>query len=430
MADVGSDPDKAFNQALGAAIRRRREHMPAGKLTARQVAARVGIPEKSAAVTMSRIESGAIAISQQRLAAIAQALGTTARQLHYEATENAAKSQRRSGGGAADVLTETTRWMRSAFGGPQVIENEQRRRRIDEEVTARQERTTEKVRRLLDVQREVLEDVLAPFLQQAALVDCPPPPVPPVEQRPAEEGLQDRLHVFKRSTSAEMLRAAARMRVGLGEGERAGSPMGALAAVSAIATESTQEAIGTSGARAASSAAFAWSVGASSLVGGVGLAAGTAAWVTIATLPGLIAAGSAAALQVRRIRRLASEEAERLTQAEKELNDSKPALDEVWSNTDRARSILERILTQGLRETRWLTREIEASEGAAKWDLADAAFRDRFERLTDLATVTAAVLSLPILRDLDPDATEDPDGDGRHQWIELVLTDAAAITAA
>jgi hypothetical protein len=88
----------------------------------------------------------------------------------------------------------------------------------------------------------------------------------------------------------------------------------------------------------------------------------------------------------------------------------------------RARSVTDALTTIGLREVRWLARET----GLPRPSGADRQSPDpaRLDRLTELVVTATAVLGLPILRDLQPEAMEDPDRDARAQWIQFVLDQA------
>lgn len=385
---------------------------------------------------MSRIESGAIRVSAERLAAIAKALGATAEQLMDEAREARLRAA------AEGIEPNFVLWkepdvspqaptstvglaVAGLLAGPQGRDNYQRRRRIEQQVQEHQERTAALLARLQDVQREVVTEVLTPFIEQAARIErtLPSMEVPSVD--PGRSPVE-RLESHKEVLSHDLLETAALMGAAVRLGATAGS--GAAAAVMALvgrsATASTGTAICSLTGAAATRATLAWLGGGSLAAGGFGVAGGALVLSSIATLPALVAAGGVLAFQGRKKRREAVAEADRLTEAERALEESKPVLARVWELMDRERRVLENLMTRGLREVRWLAREAEADEMPLAWERREEAFRVRFDALTQLVATTTAVLALPVVRDLDPEAAADEDRTERDLWIETVLSDA------
>jgi len=311
------------------------------------------------------------------------------------------------------------------LAGPQGRDNYQRRRRIEQQVQEHQERTAALLARLQDVQREVVTEVLTPFIEQAARIErtLPSMEVPSVD--PGRSPVE-RLESHKEVLSHDLLETAALMGAAVRLGATAGS--GAAAAVMALvgrsATASTGTAICSLTGAAATRATLAWLGGGSLAAGGFGVAGGALVLSSIATLPALVAAGGVLAFQGRKKRREAVAEADRLTEAERALEESKPVLARVWELMDRERRVLENLMTRGLREVRWLAREAEADEMPLAWERREEAFRVRFDALTQLVATTTAVLALPVVRDLDPEAAADEDRTERDLWIETVLSDA------
>jgi hypothetical protein len=425
--------DEAFDRALGAAIKRHREFPTGGgrRLTQHELGVAVGMtPEgKTAAVTISRLESGAVGVKEARLRAIASALNTTAEELRVEAHASLLAEARETALEDAESAHAMSRVVRKTLGGPQAQDNYRRRLAIEAEVAERQDRTMLRLERLAEVQHELINDVVTPFLEQASQIERKVPPRPDLPDDVSSLPLDQRLVAHNESLSWQVANTLGTTALGAGTGAAVGGGAAAaiIAWVAASATASTGAAIGGLSGAAATSATLAWLGGGSLAAGGLGVAGGTLVLASIVTLPALIAAGGVFAYQARRMRRRAVEESDRIAEAEDSLRTSLPDLQRVWNWMIREQKVLEDLTTIGIREVRWLTKEVGSATQPIRWEEAPRPFKDRFERLSSLIVRCAAVLGLPILRDLDPEAAEDAERDERAQWIDLLLADAETL---
>ncbi len=405
------------------------------RMTQRALAARAGIEGEGATVTISRIENGQAKTSDDRLEALAGALGMTLAELNSRADDLMLDSGHgtandRAGGREGGLGGGVSRVVRTAMGGAQAERNHQRRLQIDEAVRIRQEQTEERFQRLRDAQQEAVEDFLEPYAALAgavALGDDAPYRAAPVES-PDVESMSDRLERERYGLRSSIVDTIGSAAAGAGAGAAAGVAASAavMAWVGASATASTGVAIGTLSGAAATSATLAWLGGGSLAAGGLGVAGGTLVLASIITIPALLAAGGVLAFQARRMRAIAGQEADALDAAERELDATDIRLRQVWAWLDRDRRLLERITTLGIRELRWLEREVGASETQVVVALAGKDFQRRFASLLELAVTCAAVLRIgvPILESLEPSADDDPVRLEREAWIGVVLADA------
>lgn len=434
----GVAKDVAFDRALGAAIKRRRQR-PSGdgpRLTQHELGVALGLqPEgKAAAVAISRIESGRVGTSELRLRKIASVLGTTVSELRDEAHASLLSEAREAAIESADSANAVARVVRKTLGGPQAQDNYRRRLAIEAEVKERQDRTQLLLGRLAEAQQEVNFQFIAPFLEAASRVRQKAPSRPASQTDPSDMDAAERLEAHYAALGREIANTLGSTAAGAGAGAAVGGGAATfiMSWVAASATASTGAAIsGLSGA-AATSATLAWLGGGSLAAGGAGVAGGTLVVASIVTLPALIAAGGVFAFQARRLRRKAVAESERIVVAEDELTATLPAIQLVWGWAAREQKVLEDITTVGRREVRWLEREIDAAvEDGTEIDLAreeiPTEFKDRFAQLMRLAACCVAVLGLPILRDLEPAAEADEDHLERKEWNELVLREAEAL---
>lgn len=283
---------------------------------------------KSAAVAISRIESGKTDPAGRYRERLLHALGRTAEELDAEVEQ---------------VLTTPARFgiVTRALAGPVHLENDVRRARIiadSNELTKRVESQIQDSERALERARE---SFIVPFLDTAAAIDWEAfrdghqvedddggAGAQAIEIR----GLWERMQVSVLRTLAE---GAAGAVVGVGVG--AGTAASVLAVVSATATASTGTAIASLSGAAASSATLAWLGGGSLAAGGMGVAGGTALLTGVVALPALLAVGAALVWKGRRLRQEATAEAEKLDAAQQALEEMQSALPraEEWSSAQR-----------------------------------------------------------------------------------------------
>jgi transcriptional regulator with XRE-family HTH domain len=424
--------DRLRDQAVGAVLKRLREGDGGRRapLTQRELAQAIGLTGPGGPVSISRFESGTVHVPRTRLDALAEALGTTATVVDAEADELAEQARRNApepGGGAASGLARRVRT--ELAGGAAVQENYLHRLAIDEEVADRRERTEALLERLHDAQQELAEGVLKPFAEYAAGLDLRiPAAVPHVTDDDSPRSSHDaRYATTKDLVRGQIQRSLSSTHLGndVGAAAAVGSGTAAIFAWMAVsATASGKAAAIASPAEAATgSATLAW-LGTGPLAAGeLGLAGGALVMGSIVMLPALVAAGGVVAYHSHRVRQHAAEESERLDLAEQELAATAEMLEATWQTIVRTRTVCDELTTIGLREVRWLGRE---TGGLAVGPVTQTLDRRRFDSLSDLVVTAALVLGLPILRDLQPDAIDDPDRAERAQWVHFVLDQATA----
>ena len=277
---------------------------------------------KSAAVAISRIESGKTDPTGRYRQRLLDALGHTEAELE-EATDRALAAMSRPG-----VFTR-------AMAGPIHLENEARRAQIIASSNLLSERVTFQIRNAERTLERARNAFVLPFLETAARVDWEQPrPVPELGASAAEAGsLEGEIRGLRGQTEVSILRTVTGSTdAGTGIGSGAGTAAGMFVAVSAAGTASTGAAIATVSGAAASSTTLAW------LGGGSLAAGGTAVLTGIVSLPALLAIGGVLVWKGRKIRKEAEAEAEKLDAAQQALEDMQEALPraERWNEAQQA----------------------------------------------------------------------------------------------
>ncbi len=272
---------------------------------------------KSAAVAISRIETGKTDPTGRYRQRLLDALGRTEAELKAE-TERVLTTPPPRG----SVVR--------ALAGSVYVENETRRARI----IAASNRLTDRVTHQLENSERTLEGArnsfIVPFLETAAKIDWQPLlDTPHIEQGDGKaESPEAWIRGLREQTQVSVLRTVTESTAGAiaGAGVGAGTAAGVFAAVSAAATASTGTAIASLSGAASSSATLAWLGGGSLAAGGMGVAGGTTILTGIVALPALLAVGGVLVWKGRRLRREADAEAEKLDAAQQALEDMQEAL--------------------------------------------------------------------------------------------------------
>lgn len=288
---------------------------------------------RSAAVAISRIESGKTNPTGRHRQRLLDALGHTEEQL-AEAVQRAVK--------APPQLNPVVR----ALAGPVYVENETRRTRI----IARTHLLTERVAHRLQDSEQILDrarsNFILPFLETAAKIDWQP-----ILDSDQGKNLGDKrttptiqIQNLRQQTEVRILRSLAESAAGAvaGAGAGAGTAAGIFATVSAMATASTGTAIASLSGAAASSATLAWLGGGSLAAGGMGVAGGTAVLTGVVALPALLAVGGVLVWKGRKLRREAEAEVEKLDAAQQALEDIDSALPRAEHLANAQQTILQR----------------------------------------------------------------------------------------
>jgi len=277
---------------------------------------------KSAAVAISRIESGKTDPAGRYRQRLLDALGHTQAELEQE---------------TARALAEPPRHglFARAFAGPVHFENEARQAQILAESNLLTERVTFQTRNSARTLELARNDFILPFLTTAAKVDWQP--LLDAHDVGPTDGIAGSLEVeirgLRAQTQVSVLKTVTESAVGAiaGAGVGAGTAAGVFAAVSAAGAASTGTAIASLSGAAASSASLAWLGGGSLAAGGMGIAGGTAVLTGIVALPALLAIGGVLVWKGRQIRREADAGAEKLDAAQQALEDMQDA----WRRAER-----------------------------------------------------------------------------------------------
>jgi len=285
---------------------------------------------KSAAVAISRIESGKTDPTGRYRQRLLDALGHTEAELEDE-TERALAALSRPG-----VFTRT-------MAGQIFFENEARRAQIIASSNLLTERVTFQIRNSERTLERARNAFILPFLETAARIDWRPvlvaqdvgaPDGAPGSLEGEIRGLrgQTELTILKTVTESGAADASA------GTATAAGTAAGVFVAVSAAGNVSTGTAIASLSGTAASSATLAWLGGGSLAAGRMGVAGGTAALTGVVALPALIAIGGVLIWKGRKLRMEAEAEAEKLDAAQQALEDMQDALPraERWNEAQQA----------------------------------------------------------------------------------------------
>jgi hypothetical protein len=342
-------------------------------------------------------------VSPDRLATLAEVLGTSAEQITEDASVLALEALEREGVAAA-------------------TENHRRRADLERVLTDRRERTIVVLERLHDAQQDLVEGVLKPYYELAAAHDLPMlhQPLPPPDTQPSSAD------VARYAATLELLRGRIHASLVGANLRAAGAEVGSTAAVLAWVATSAEPAgaLGAQGRTTARAATLAWLGSGPLAAGELGPIGGTLVLGSIALLPALIATGGVIAHHTDHHTPHDAEESDRLDQAERELARTHEGLEATWQTINRVRTVTDAYTTVGLREIRWL--RADADSDAASHLTGSDRERSRFDSLTDVVVTAIVVLGLPVLRDLQPDAQDDPDREERARWVNFILDHAAA----
>jgi hypothetical protein len=284
---------------------------------------------KSAAVAISRIESGKTDPAGRYRQRLLDVLGHTEAELDAAIERALAEPPRRGA-------------VFRALAGPVYEENDSRRQRIIATSNLLTERVAIQLRNSEQTLERARNSFILPFLQTAAMIDWQP--LLDAQRLGSIDGSAGSqafgIRGLREQTKVSILRTLTESAAGAiaGVGVGAGTAAGVFSAVSALATASTGAAIASLSGAAASSATLAWLGGGSLAAGGMGVAGGTAVLTGVVALPALLAVGAVLVWKGRRLRREAEAEAEKLDAAQQALDDMDDALPraERWNETQQA----------------------------------------------------------------------------------------------
>lgn len=388
---IDTDP-----QALGAVLKKHRD-------TVKMKQADLALAAGCQAGMISMIENGERKPSDELLSKLADALGTTATSLQDEAQAQTHGPDGPLNDRDSSETEKRSHWQPTALQAARIAKlNKERVDRLNQEAAALQEQATSTINTLI-AQREV---VLAEFLEPAAELVSRVHGIPRdtgitlgsaatddtskgQEFRQNEIEVRDRL----RENIVGYVGASA---AGAGVGAAAGGAAAAAlyGAAAMWATSSTGTAIaGLSGA-AATSATFAWLGGGSLAAGGLGIAGGTAVLTGVIAAPVLLAAGVAASVKGRSLRKQAQAESEALNKIEEDFDDQRKHVMTWLDWAQRATTILLIANLRGaaLIRSKELQTSIANPNATFDYDELKGIEQKHLNRVIDLMTIVLRVL--------------------------------------
>lgn len=382
---------------------------------------------KSAAVAISRIESGKTDPAGRYRQRLLDALGHTEEELEEE-TER-----------ALAVLSRPGVFAR-AMAGPIFIENEARRAQIIASSNLLTERVTFQIRNSERTLERARNAFILPFLETAARVDWQQ--LLGAQDAGATDGtagsLEGEIRALRGQTEVSILKAVTESAAGAGAGGGPGSgtAAGVLVALSAAGTASTGTAIASLSGAAASSTTLAWLGGGSLAAGRMGVA-GTAVLTGIVALPALLAIGGVLVWKGRKLRKEAEAEAEKLDAAQQALEDMQDALPraERWNEAQQAiiqrAELLGRTIQSRYAEAPpFVPAPGHDASGRIEWDTLSPDTQKALEIELKLLSIILDTQALPVWLGVtsvsEPDLTpsQEKTATVSEEWIDESLTSA------
>lgn len=381
---------------------------------------------KSAAVAISRIESGKTDPTGRYRQRLLDALGHTEAELEEE-TER-----------ALAVLSRPGVFAR-AMAGPIYIENEARRAQIIASSNLLTERVTFQIRNSERTLERACNGFVLPFLETAARVDWQ---LRLVTQDAgatdaAAESLEGEIRELRGQTQVSILRALTETAAGAGAGggPGSGSAAGVFVALSAAGTASTGTAIASLSGAAASSSTLAWLGSGSLAAGRMGVAGGAAVLTGIVALPALLAIGGVLVWKGRKLRKEAEAEAEKLDAAQQALEDMQDALPraERWNEAQQAIIQRAELLGRTIRSRYAEAPPFVSAPGhdasrRIEWDALSPDVQKALEIELKLVTIILDTQALPVWLGVtsanEPDLTpsQEKTATVSEEWIDESLT--------
>jgi hypothetical protein len=378
---------------------------------------------KSAAVAISRIESGKTDPTGRYRRRLLDALGHTEAELEEE-TERALS---RPG-----VFTRT-------MAGQIHFENEARRAQIIASSNLLTERVTFQIRNSERTLERARNAFVLPFLETAARVDWQP--VLDAQEVAASGGaarsLQGEIRGLRGQTELSILKTVSESAADAsdGAGTGAGTAAGVFVAVSAAGNVSTGTAIASLSGTAASSATLAWLGGGALAAGRMGVAGGTAVLTGVVALPALIAIGGVLIWKGRKLRMEAEAEAEKLDAAQQALEDMQDALPraERWNEAQqgiiqRAELLGRTIHSRYADSAPFLEVPGHEANGRISWDTLSPDAQKALDVELKLLSIILDTQALPVwlgvtsVSQPDLTASQEKTASVSEEWIDESLT--------
>lgn len=385
------------DEALGAAIRARRERTDP-RLTQVGLGEAAGYEEgPGAGVSISRIESGSMRPSRQKLAGIAAALGTTPERLEAEAVELTAEppadSPRRD-----EQSRQRAKTMR------------QRLSALERVVADRTDRISEAVDAYNEAHDRARDKFFMRFVELAERIDGAPEVPGPSGLGDADEAdvgeMADRRIRFASSAFSSVLGGLGGAVAGAATG---GSlAYGAFLAAATYGTASTGTAISSLSGAAATKAALALLGGGSLTAGGAGIAGGTMVLAGIVAAPVAVLGAGGIYLTYRLSKKKERELREKLDRAEQQVEATTPGFEALLWFLHEATELLDYIATHaGHACERW-GRGIP--EAGVAWADLESQSQERYVEFVQIAGAQLSVTSIDVAAFFLEQPTDAADG--------------------
>ena len=381
---------------------------------------------KSAAVAISRIESGKTDPAGRYRRRLLDALGHTEAELEQE-TDRALAALSRPG-----VFAR-------AMAGPIHLENEARRAQIIASSNLLTERVTFQIRnseRTVDRARSAF---ILPFLETAARVDWTP--LLGAHDAGDTAGtagtLEGEIRGLRGQTEVSILKTVTTGAAGTSSeaGLSSGTAAGMFVALSAAGTASTGTAIASLSGAAASSSTLAWLGGGSLAAGRMGVAGGTAVLTGIVALPALLAIGGVLVWKGRKLRKEAEAEAEKLDAAQQALEDMQDALPRAERWNEAQQSIIQRaellgrtIQSRYAESAPFVQSPGQGAERRIEWDTISPDAQKALDVELKLLSIILDTQALPVwlgvttVSEPDLTASQEKTATVSEEWIDESLT--------
>lgn len=349
---------------------------------------------KSAAVAISRIESGKTDPAGQYRQRLLETLGHSEEDL-LRATEAVLNQQPNKG-----VFAR-------AMAGSGHLDNEVQRSQILEASNRLTQRVTYQIQNSETTFERARNEFILPFLEYAAKVDWQPVvnATDASTSRPGADTQGIQVRALRARTEINVLRTVGEAGTGSTPSIGAGAATAAsvFARVAATAAAFTGSAIASRSGAAASSATLAWLSGASLTAGGIGIVGGTAALTGLASLPALLLLGGVLFWKGRKLRREADAEAEKLDAAQQALDEMEVAFERARKWNESQLAIIQRA---GLIGRTLHSRYVEGlalngpatadAQGLLTWDGLPDPVRNALETELKLVGIVLDTRALPV----------------------------------
>lgn len=373
-------------EAMGAVIRTYRLGVREDpRMTQKELGKEAGY-QTGAGVSVSRIESGQMRPSPERLEKFAKVFGVTVQEMEE-------KARRRDARGWTSPSEDVRE------GGAD--KPRERAKRVQAIVERRQSQIEELIDAFNAAHDGARDEFFMPFVARASTIskaDEPPDPrllgdvdddAPP--QTKAQVEARYRLSYFSHGVAKALAGTAGGISAGATLG--AGAAYATFSSAAFLGTASTGTAISALSGAAATKATLALLGGGSLAAGGSGIAGGTMLLSGIVAAPALIVGLGGLAYMVRRSRAQEAKLLEQVTLAEAELRDTRENYKALVELVSGATKVLDDLQVHAARSVQRWTRTIP--DGPVDWTTLSSEQKSRYQDFVTLAGCQLSVANLP-----------------------------------